>query len=374
MSTAQSPPESAGTAGAAAAVEPGPWPAHHRIGSFEIVTVLRTGDAGVLYRAWDHALAQPVLLEEFMPPALAHQDAQGQMRPSLPAAAAVLERAGRLLIEEARVLAHGNHPNLARVLHLVEAHGTAYRVLPGYSGRPLADLLAAGEAPHEERDIRTLLTDLLGALQAWQAQAGAHGGVNAAQVLWLEEGHALLLGPDSASQTPLGHAGGPAAPGGAGDPAAFGPAGGHVAFGGAAGHAVFAGDLGANQAIVADLQAAAALARACLKARPSDSSRPPLSPDLAATLDAVLSPDPAQWPAHAAQFRQWLAQGPPGRAAAPEPPPASPVSPAPPRFSPEPASSAPSTPPASSTASPYPHLPPRPPARPTPTWTQPPRT
>ena len=372
--TTRSPPEPTGTAGAAAAEASGPWPAHHCIGSFEIVTVLRSGDAGVLYRAWDHALAQPVLLEEFMPPALAHQDAQGQMRPSLPAAAAVLERAGRLLIEEARVLAHGNHPNLARVLHLVEAHGTAYRVLPGYSGRPLADLLAAGEAPHEERDIRTLLTDLLGALQAWQAQAGAHGGVNAAQVLWLEEGHALLLGPDSASQTPLGHAGGPAAPGGAGDPAAFGPAGGHVAFGGAAGHAVFAGDLGANQAIVADLQAAAALARACLKARPPDSSRPPLSPDLAATLDAVLSPDPAQWPAHAAQFRQWLAQGPPGRAAAPEPPPASPVSPAPPRFSPEPASSAPSTPPASSTASPYPHLPPRPPARPTPTWTQPPRT
>jgi len=325
LSAAPIPPEPAGAAapgaagmpggaGATAAEVTGPWPPHHRIGSFEIVAVLRTGDAGVLYRAWDHALAQPVLLEEFLPPALAHRDAQGQMRPSLPAAAAVLERAGRLFIEEARVLAHGNHPNLARVLQLVEAHGTAYRVMPGYSGRPLADLLADGQAPHGEREIRTLLTDLLGALEAWQAQAGAHGGINPAQVLWLEDGRALLLGPDAASHTPLS---------------------------GTAGAVPLVGELSATQAVVADLQAVAALARTCLKARPADLPQAPLSPGLAATLDAVLSPDPAQWPVQAAQFRQWLAQGPPGRAvsepapvasqapleAAPAPVPASPPTP-----------------------------------------------
>ena len=92
----------AGPPASAGAADSGAWPAHHRIGSFEIVAVLRSGDSGLLYRAWDHALAQPVLLEEFLPPALAQRDAQGQMRPSLPAAAAVLERAGRLFVDEAR--------------------------------------------------------------------------------------------------------------------------------------------------------------------------------------------------------------------------------------------------------------------------------
>ncbi len=309
-----------------------PWPAHHRIGSFEIVQLLRAGDAGNLYRAWDHALARPVILDEFLPPALAHRDREGQMRPSLPAAAPMLERAGRLFVDEARVLARAEHPALARVLHLVEAHGTAFRVLPGYAGRPLSDLLADGAAPQDEAALRRLLDDVLGALDAWHAAAGAHGGVSAAQLMWLDSGHALLLGPDAASHTPLGNAAGtaarPAAARHAGDGGTIGRAAAAGLFDRAAGGAASRGGADEPALRAADLHALAQLVRLCMlgpgtvlpaglpladalqRAR-ADSGLPlpHYSAAFLQTLDAALSPDSLRRPAHAAQFRQWLARG-----------------------------------------------------------------
>ena len=289
------------------------WPEHHRIASFELVTALREGDTGITYRAWDHALARPVILEEFLPAALAQRGPDGFMVPALPAAAPRLERAGRLFIDEARVLARAEHPALARVLHLVEAHGTAFRILPGYAGTPLSDLLARGEALREEAPLRRLIDDLLAALDAWHAIAGPHGGVRPAQILWLDSGQALLLGPDAASHTPLG--GGTPTGASATEP---GLLGGAQAPGAAQGMAddlhglaqVVRACMVGNAPVGAALPLQAALDAARQHAlERGDERAPSYSPPLLQALDAALSPDPLRRPANAAQFRQWLASG-----------------------------------------------------------------
>ena len=55
-----------------------PWPRGQRLGNFELIETVASGDGGFVYRAFDHALARQVAVKEFLPAALAGRDhAQG---------------------------------------------------------------------------------------------------------------------------------------------------------------------------------------------------------------------------------------------------------------------------------------------------------
>jgi len=241
----------------ATATAAAPGADHPSVGGYEVLALLRAGDSGPLYRVRDAALGRDLMLEEFLPPALVTRDAAGQLQPAVPAAAPLLDRARRRFVDESRALAGHEQPHLARVLHVVEAAGTVCRVLPGYAGRPLSDLLAEGAAPRDESQIRSLLTDLMGALEVWHNLAGPYGGIHASRVLWSQDGHALLLGPDAASRTTLGAAEQEDAP--------ERPPAPHLA--------------------AADVQAAVALARTCMRTHPGGAGV--YSSALRETLDAA---------------------------------------------------------------------------------------
>ena len=194
-------------------VPPGPaaLPDGLRIGSFELQSVWQRSATAVIYRAWDHALVRPVALKEYLPAAWALRAADGDVRATGPATAAAFERGRQAFIDEARTLARCDHPSLLRVLELLESRGTAYRVMPWYTGLSLQDVRRKMAGPFGEPALRGLLDKLLGALQAYQRAGGVHRGVNPAQVLLLDEDHVLLLGPGAAGSTvQLGE---PAAPG-----------------------------------------------------------------------------------------------------------------------------------------------------------------
>lgn len=177
-----------------------PWPPGHRIGPFELQAVVARGPAGLVYRAWDHALARPAAVKEYLPAAWARRDESGAVHPATPAAAAVFERGRQAFLVEARRLALCDTPSLVRVLHLVEAHGTAYRVMPWYTGQVLGDVRRTMAGPPDEGALRALLGDLLDAVEAYQRAGGPHGGVGPGQVMLLEDDRALLLGPGAATQ------------------------------------------------------------------------------------------------------------------------------------------------------------------------------
>ncbi len=171
------------------------WPAGSLLGSFELTEVLACRSAGILYRGWDHALALPVAVKEYMPLRLATRAAGGMVQPAEPAAADLYAQGLDAFITEARTLAHCDHPALVRVLHLLRAHGTAYRVMPWYGGRSLLDLRREMASPPDEAALRKLLDQLLGALEAYHRVGGVHGGVRPSQIMLLDGDQALLLGP-----------------------------------------------------------------------------------------------------------------------------------------------------------------------------------
>lgn len=179
---------------------PGPtWPQGHRIGNFELLSALPAGRVGHLYRAWDHALARLVAVKEYFPAGLARRDDNGAVRPADAAAAEPFERGLHLFVDEWRTLARCDHPRLVRMLQVFEAHGTVYGVMPWYAGRLLPQARQAWAAPLDEPRLRTLLDDLMSALEAYHRVGGVHGAVMPSKVMWLDDGHALLLGPGAAA-------------------------------------------------------------------------------------------------------------------------------------------------------------------------------
>jgi len=276
------------------------WPEGHRLGAFELQSAVGHSGAGIVYRGWDHALAIPVAIEEYLPSGLARRAADGDVLALDAGSTPAFVRGLNAFVDEARILARCDHPALLRVLHLLQAHGTAYRVSPWYAGTPLAEVRRGMAGPPDEAALRSLLGDLLGALEAYHGSGAAHGAVEPARILLLDDDRVLLLGPGLAEQALAGGSGRPPA---------------------------------------SDFHALAEVARFCISGLlpagpPTDEplatmlqrlffDMPGVRYDdtLLRALDAAASTQAERWPRSAAQFSEWLEQGPPGSPAAPPVPP-----------------------------------------------------
>jgi serine/threonine protein kinase len=178
--------------------EDGGVPPGYRLGNFEMQGVVTLHANGVVYRGWDHNLGIPVAIKEYLPQRLAWRKPMAMSSPLDGDTIDAFERGRHAFVDEARLLARCDHPNLVRVRQLLQAHGTAYRVMQWYSGRPLLDVRREMTSPPDEPALRALLSELLGALEAYHRVGGVHGSVNPAQIMLLDDDRALLLGPCAA--------------------------------------------------------------------------------------------------------------------------------------------------------------------------------
>ena len=291
------------------------WPEGHRIGSFELQAVASCGDDGIVYRAWDFALARAVAVKEYLPTGIARRNPRGDVHPFEPEDTEAFARGRRAFVAGCQTLARCDHPSLARVLHLTEAHGTTYCVMPWYSARSLLEVRPRIGHPVNEALLRSLLEDFLGALEAYHRVGGMHGGLSPSKVLLLDDDRGLLLGPSA-----TGHATRLASHDATSQPS-------DTAF---ASVEQRTAEVNAPQGPWTDFYTLAAIMRFWITGLlPPVPGRGPSEP-LAATigrqfvgqavmpysegllraLDAAMSVDINKRPQSAAQFRRWLAQSP----------------------------------------------------------------
>ena len=305
-----------------------PLPSGWRLGGWEIQRAIARSESSVVYRATDHDLDLQVALQEYLPARFARRDASQDLHGADPCQHAVMARGLQAFIAEARLLARCDHPSLVRVSGLFEAHGTAYRVMPLYEGRRLLDLRRDMLTLPDEASLRSLLTDLLGALETFHRSGQAHGGVTPANILLLADDRPLLLGPGAADREIASNLVESLMAGlepSFEPPQAGGQADRHR------GHANdeqrSSGALQQRRSVAADLYALAEVLRFCITGElPAASTAPrerePLTADIAgrfgpatrprysaaflSVLDAAGSPVAAQRPHSAGQFRDWL--------------------------------------------------------------------
>ena len=288
-------------------------PAGARLGSFELQRPIARSASSVVYLATDHALALTVAIQEYLPARLVQRDSGLRLRATDPWHEDVIARGLRAFIDEARLLAHCDHPALVRISQLFEVNGSAYRVMPFYSGQRLLDVRRTMPEAPDEASLRALLDDLLGALEAIHRGGRAHGGVTPGDILLLGDDRPLLLGPGAAAReigsdlvdslmasletTLVPDPARPMPTGSIGDLVALA----EVTRFCITGALPPAAGPGRGRETLADV-----IARSF-----EPTVRPRYSAELLSTLDAAMSPVAEDWPLSVAQFRTWLARGAP---------------------------------------------------------------
>jgi serine/threonine protein kinase len=174
-----------------------------RIGDFEIVRTVGSGGFGKVYLAHDHALDREVAIKEYLPTQLACRG--DDLRVMLRSAEHADSYAAglRSFVNEAKILAHFNHPAVVKVHRFWEANGTAYMVMPFVHGPTLRDVRRSMRTSPTEAWLRGVLDPLLDALTMLHAEGVYHRDIAPDNVL-LPGAHEPVLLDFGAARRVLG--------------------------------------------------------------------------------------------------------------------------------------------------------------------------
>lgn len=143
---------------------------------FEVVRPLGEGNYAKVFLAREKALDRPVAVKV--------------LRASL----ALDETARKRFLREARLSARIHHPNVVEVYRVgeLEPDGRPYLVMEYIDGLTFEDILAAG-GPLEEEEVRRVLTDVCGALEAAHRLGIIHRDVRPGNIMRTRDGARIVL-------------------------------------------------------------------------------------------------------------------------------------------------------------------------------------
>jgi len=166
-----------------------------KLGEFEITDIIGWGGFGIVYLVYDHSLQREVALKEYMPSSFATRNTHGQITMKSESSKDVFLAGLRSFINEARLLAHFDHPSLVKVYRFWESNGTAYMIMPFYQGITLKEKILNTDKLPDEKWLKDLLFQLLDALSVLHKDKPQclHRDISPDNILILPSGRALLL-------------------------------------------------------------------------------------------------------------------------------------------------------------------------------------
>ncbi|SFU08810.1 Serine/threonine protein kinase [Kosakonia arachidis] len=157
---------------------PNALPPGYRFNEFEIKEVIGGGGFGIVYRAWDHQLERTIAIKEFMPSSLAVRNDDMTLVLRSERFSKAFTAGLNSFIQEARLLARFNHPNLLHVLRFWVQNDTAYMGTVFYSGTTLSSLREKNPTLINEAWIRRMLPMLLGAIKTIHDEGYLHRDIS----------------------------------------------------------------------------------------------------------------------------------------------------------------------------------------------------
>ena len=140
-------------------------PKGYRLANYELTRILGKGGFGITYLGIDRHLGRKVAIKELLPDTIVTRLAGMQVGAHSAELASNWEWAKERFMEEARVLASFQHPNIVEVHQLIEANGTVYMVMDYIEGESYeARLRRIGREP-DEHSMRLLLEPLMDGLE-----------------------------------------------------------------------------------------------------------------------------------------------------------------------------------------------------------------
>ncbi|MFV9667374.1 serine/threonine protein kinase [Pantoea sp. KXB25] len=180
---------------------PNALPLGYRFNEFEIKEVIGGGGFGIVYRAWDHQLERDIAIKEFMPASLAVRSDDLNLVLRSERFSKTFHAGLNSFIQEARLLARFNHPNLLHVLRFWVQNDTAYMGTVFYSGTTLSSFRERNPQSVNETWIRRLLPPLLGAIKTIHEAGYLHRDISLDNIQIQSSGEPILLDFGSARKT-----------------------------------------------------------------------------------------------------------------------------------------------------------------------------
>ena len=165
---------------------------------FSIKSVLGSGGFGVTYLAIDDQLQKLFALKEYFPSDFASRN--GTKVKAKNTSADDFQWGLDRFLEEARVLARFNHPNIVGVNQIFEANGTAYIVLEYQSGRSLKDWLSSIDGRPTQEELDQITIPLLDALDTLHRNNILHRDIAPDNIYIRDDGSPVLLDFGSARE------------------------------------------------------------------------------------------------------------------------------------------------------------------------------
>ena len=172
---------------------PNALPVGYRFNEFEIKEVIGGGGFGIVYRAWDHQLERTIAIKEFMPASLAVRNDDLTLVLRSERFSKTFHAGLNSFIQEARLLARFNHPNLLHVLRFWVQNDTAYMGTAFYTGTTLSQLHIKRPEMISEAWIRTALPPLFGAINTIHQEGYLHRDISLDNIQIQENGVPVLL-------------------------------------------------------------------------------------------------------------------------------------------------------------------------------------
>lgn len=179
-------------------------PRGFKISDYRIDGVLGQGGFGITYLAIDTMLDRRVAIKEYYPREFAVRDGE---RTILPAGSVedreTFEWGLARFLEEARILARFEHPNIIAVRRFFEANGTAYLVMDYCEGESL-DEIVKRDGPLNLERLNAVLLPLLDGLEQVHATNFLHRDIKPANIYIRSDGSPVLLDFGAARQEVVG--------------------------------------------------------------------------------------------------------------------------------------------------------------------------
>lgn len=152
------------------------------------------GGFGITYLGWDVKLETRVAIKEFLPSTLASRDTNSMtVVPHSKEAGEVFNFGMQQFLQEARILAKFNHPNLVRVRNFFEENDTTYLVMDYYEGNNLAELLNQKGGRLPEATAIQIMVQILDGLRHVHSKGLLHRDIKPQNIYLTHKGQAILL-------------------------------------------------------------------------------------------------------------------------------------------------------------------------------------
>lgn len=178
-----------------------------KIGEYKILKVLGHGAFGITYLAIDKNLNTKVAIKEYFPSELAVRGRYCKVRPKTLNDTEDYNWGLQQFLNEAKILATFDHPNIIKVHRFFKMHSTAYFVMQYSSGRSLLEALREIEENNEtitEQEVKQLLFPLIDALDIIHSKNCLHRDIKPANIFIRDSDNQPILLDFGAARFSLG--------------------------------------------------------------------------------------------------------------------------------------------------------------------------